>query len=125
MFLLLQYVDQLLRALHTGIRIEQRGIVRRVEHHVGAGLLGVGFDGREDLLLDRLDHFDPLFHQRAVVAEEALLKGLRLFFAGENGVFAGLAGCRRERKPVPLRNGPAVLTGARFRGQSPRIRISL
>ena len=91
MFLLLQYVDQLLRALHTGIRIEQRGIVRRVEHHVGAGLLGVGFDGREDLLLDRLDHFDPLFHQRAVVAEEALLKGLRLFFAGENGVFAGVA----------------------------------
>ena len=73
MILFFEDVDNLLRTIHTGVRVEQRRVVGRIEHHVGTHLFGIGFDRGKNLFLDRLDHFDSLFHQCAVVAEEGFL----------------------------------------------------
>lgn len=44
MILFFEDVDNLLRTIHTGVRVEQRRVVGRIEHHVGTHLFGIGFD---------------------------------------------------------------------------------
>ena len=41
--------DDLLRMIGRRVGVEQRGVVRRVDHHRGADPLGVGFDDGENL----------------------------------------------------------------------------
>ena len=54
MILFFEDVDNLLRTIHTGVRVEQRRVVGRIEHHVGTHLFGIGFDRGKNLFLDRL-----------------------------------------------------------------------
>lgn len=96
MILFFEDVDNLLRTIHTGVRVEQRRVVGRIEHHVGTHLFGIGFDRGKDLFLDRLDHFDSLFHQCAVVAEEGFLIPCAAFSLARCR-FPGLARRGRER----------------------------
>ena len=53
MILFFEDVDNLLRTIHTGVRVEQRRVVGRIEHHVGTHLFGIGFDRGKNLFLDR------------------------------------------------------------------------
>ena len=97
MILFFEDVDNLLRTVYAGVRVEQCRVIGRIEHHVGTYLLGIGFDRGEYLFLDRLDHFDTLFHQGAVIAEECFLILLCRFFFGQDVVFPSLARRGRER----------------------------
>ena len=54
MILFFEDVDNLLRTIHTGVRVEQRRVVGRIEHHVGTHLFGIGFDRGKNLFLDLL-----------------------------------------------------------------------
>ena len=63
---LFQGVDDLLRAVHRRGGVEQRGIVRLVDHQIGPRFSGVGLDGGEYPLLDGLDQL-----QRAEAESDA------------------------------------------------------
>ena len=83
--------------LGRGRGVEQRGVVRRVDHRHGPDLPGIGLDGIEDLFLDRLDQLEALFHQRALLSEEALLELLGLLLLVEDRLLAHLTRRGRER----------------------------
>ena len=44
MILFFEDVDNLLRTVYAGVRVEQCRVIGRIEHHVGTYLLGIGFD---------------------------------------------------------------------------------